>query len=130
MDNKVSHLQIIQAVIFRLAQNSFLIKGWTVAAIAAFVAISDQYKPSSFLLVYIPIVSFWFLDAYFVYQERLYRKLYDSVRLKIDSDIDFSMNAAIFKSEVPGILKTAFSPTLLCFHGVVFLLISFISLFF
>ena len=34
---------------------------------------------------------FWILDSYYLQQERLYRELYDDVRLQTEEKIDFSM---------------------------------------
>jgi len=34
MENKVKHLEMIQAVIARMATNSFMFKGWAVTLVA------------------------------------------------------------------------------------------------
>ena len=54
-----------------------------------------------FLIAYIPIIVFWFLDAYYLLQERLFRSLYGKVRRLSEEKIDFDMNIAKneFKSE-------------------------------
>lgn len=40
-----------------------------------------------------PTFLFWFLDGYFLHQERLYRSLYNAVRNKNEDEIDFSLDA-------------------------------------
>ena len=40
MDRQLTHLQMIQAVITRMAGNSFLIKGWSVTLVAALFALA------------------------------------------------------------------------------------------
>ena len=93
MDAKIQHLQMIQSVISRMAGNSFLLKGWAVTLIAGiFALLSNDIEELYFLIAYIPILIFWGLDSYYLCQERRYRKLYDLVRLKEDTHIDFSMN--------------------------------------
>ena len=93
MSNKLKHLDFIQAVILRFSQNSFLIKGWAVISVSAVLAIAFREGSSqAALLAVLPTLMFWVLDGYFLAMERGYRKLYDSVRLKEETDIDFAMN--------------------------------------
>ena len=40
MESKIAYLQMIQAVIARMAGNSFLIKGWSVTLVAALFALA------------------------------------------------------------------------------------------
>ncbi|WP_435354079.1 hypothetical protein [Morganella morganii] len=50
MDNKIAHLGFIQGVINRMGSNSFMIKGWCVALVAAIFALSADKANSSFAL--------------------------------------------------------------------------------
>ena len=96
MDNKQSHLGMIQAVVNRLSSNSFLLKGWSVVLVSAmFVFAAKDSKMIFIYLAYFPAISFWGLDGYFLHQERLFRALYDHVRVLDEKDIDFSMNIFI-----------------------------------
>ena len=80
-ETKIAHLQMIQAVITRMAENSFMAKGWTVTLVTALFALAAVDANRFFVYVaYLPAVMFWALDAYFLRQERLFRKLYDQVR--------------------------------------------------
>lgn len=93
MENKRLHLEMIQNTISRMANNSFHLKEWTVTLLVGiFVLLDDSSDILYFCLVFIPIISFWCLDAYYLKQERLFRNYFDVVRSVENSDIDFSMN--------------------------------------
>lgn len=77
---KLKHLEFIQDVITRMNKNSFQIKGWTVTLVSALLAIFASTKNSYFILAAIvPVIIFWFLDSYYLSQERKFRGLYDDV---------------------------------------------------
>ena len=92
MEQKIAHLTFIQGVITRMGQNSFLLKGWSVTIVAALFALAAQGANKQYVLVaYFPVVMFWLLDAFFLYQEKLFRKLYEKVGAdEINSD-DFTL---------------------------------------
>ncbi len=94
-EKKITHLEIIQTVINRMATNSFYLKGWSVTLLAGIFALSGKDNDKSFFIIaYIPLITFWCLDAYYLFQERLYRELYNAVRIKEEESIDFSMNTS------------------------------------
>ncbi len=72
------HLDLISAVITRLAGNSFQMKSWNVALATAAIgfAASKDSHPAAAALAAIPAAAFWFLDAYYLALERLYRDLF------------------------------------------------------
>jgi len=108
---------LIQDIIKRMASNSFMIKGWAVTLVV--VTLLLKGSKHQVLIAFIPLFVFWFLDAYFLWQERLYRKLYDWVvenRLKTDEYL-FSMNAYRFKDKVQSKFRIMFSITLCSFYG-------------
>ena len=121
-ENKVAHLGLIQDVIARMARNSFLLKGWAVTLVAALFALAsvDTHEEFAFLAL-LPAITFWGLDAYFLRQERLFRKLYDGVRVNTADTLDdpFSMDTSPYSIEVASLLTTPGTPTLLAFHGSV-----------
>lgn len=79
---KVKHLEMIQSVVSRLAGNSFSIKGWSITLVAALIALAAKDANERYAAVaLLPALCFWGLDAYYLREERLYRKLYDAVRL-------------------------------------------------
>ncbi|MUK77932.1 hypothetical protein GNP84_13675 [Aliivibrio fischeri] len=83
-----AYLALIQGIITRMATNSFMIKGWSLTVIVALIAFSGSITPSSndlkvLLLISIcTVVIFFYMDAYFFYQENLYRDLYNQAILK------------------------------------------------
>jgi len=97
--NKIEHLKFIQDVIKRMALHQFLIKGWGVALVAAILAAGIKENKIYLLFVLIfPIILFWVLDAYYLWQERLFRCLYKKTINLNESRIDFSMDTQKFKS--------------------------------
>lgn len=120
MENKRAHLQMLQAVITRMSTDSFLLKGWSVLLVSALFALAAADSQKGFVyLAYFPAVAFWLLDAHYLRQERLFRKLYDRVRVLDEVDVDFSMNTSVVEKEVASWSAVAFSVTIATFHGVV-----------
>jgi hypothetical protein len=130
--NRLAHLELIQSVVSRLAGNSFLVKGWAItvsAAIFGFAINSHSWRLAASAAI--PIVAFWTLDAYFLRVERLFRALYDEVRLKDKRVPPFSMGAtgsefvirvrkgdtACDNHEAPSWLRAIFTLTLLVLYG-------------
>ena len=80
MEEKSKHLEFIQNVITRMNTNSFQIKGWTITIVSATLALYASTKNECFILIGIfPSLIFWFLDAYYLTQERKFRGLYNDV---------------------------------------------------
>ncbi len=119
-ENKHKHLELIQGVINRLSTNSFLLKGWSVVLVSALFALSAPNSQVAFVyLAYIPAIVFWGLDGFFLWQEKLFRKLYDQVRSLSEEDIDFSMDTSNIKGDDrPTWVGATLSKTLIPFHGV------------
>jgi hypothetical protein len=80
-DAELKHLEFIQGIIARLAQNSFLLKGWSVTLVAGILALASR-NPSYYLVVVaiFPALVFWGLDAFYLGQERNLRDLYNDTR--------------------------------------------------
>ncbi|MBW8038935.1 MAG: hypothetical protein FVQ85_02930 [Planctomycetes bacterium] len=120
MESKIKHLEMIQGVINRMAHDSFLLKEWSVILVSAlFVLAAKDSNIYFILLAYFPALAFWILDGYFLWQERLFRKLYDKVRKMNEADIDFSMDTSDFVGDVESWCKVTFSKTLRLFYGVI-----------
>ena len=119
----LKEIEIIQDIIKRMAFNSFMIKGWTVTLVV--ITLLLKGSKHQVFIAFIPLMVFWFLDAYFLWQERLYRKLYEWVvqnRMKTDKFL-FDINAYRFKDKVQSKLRIMFSITLGWFYGSIFVLI-------
>lgn len=94
-DSRHKHLEFIQAVISRMASNSFVLKGWAVSLVVAVIALdSDGLSALDGVAAGCAVLFFWILDSYYLYQERLYIELFNDVRKKAESEIDFQMRAA------------------------------------
>lgn len=127
MECKINHLNMIQAVITRMASNSFALKGWAVTLIAGILVLSGKDNDKLYFLVtYIPVFVFWGLDSYYLCQERLYRALYEKVRNLPEEQIDFSMKAvpSEFKSKTCTVRNCFFSKTELWFYFPLAMVIS------
>ncbi len=116
--DRIKHLEMIQAVVARLASEAALIKGWALTVSAAFFGLAAQSLSARIAAVgLLPILVFWVLNAYYLRAERQYRKLFDHVRLA-ESAVDFDMDART--QTVDSWSKTMFSATLCTFYGIIF----------
>lgn len=122
-EKKIKHLELIQVVINRLANNSFLVKGWCVTLVAAVLGLlSKDTNKRLIIIVYFLIVMFWILDAYFLYQEKLFRNLYDQVRNTDNEQINFSMNAYEINENKTSWSHSFLSSSMLLFYGIMALI--------
>lgn len=98
-ENKLKHLEFIQAVIARMNENSCHIKTWCVTILAALGAMYNL-KPSIFIIVMACaiVVIFWSLDAYYLSLERKFKRMYHDVATKKESEINFSMREWHYQS--------------------------------
>lgn len=132
MDKETLHKEIdlIQSVINRLAHNSFLLKGWTITIIVAVLAFTKDTLVTNdityfSLILLIPLVVFWYLDAFFLHKEKCYIKLYNWVvkkRLKT-KEYQYNLNYKRFEKDVDSIGKIMRSETLLTFYGITALIL-------
>jgi len=130
MQNKLKHLELIQGVINRLSTNSFLLKGWSVVLVSALFALSaSDRNPAFVFLAYFPAFVFWGLDGFFLWQEQLYRALYNHVRLLKDEEVDFSMDTTRFRTGTgPSWPAATLSKTLIAFHGILIVAIVIVTI--
>ena len=78
MKKKLKHLEFIQNIITRMNTNSFQLKGLTVTIVAAFIGLYVSTQNISFIFLGIlPTIIFWFLDTYYLQQERKFRGVYN-----------------------------------------------------
>lgn len=125
MDNETilqKEIDLIQNCINRMANNSFMLKGWSISLIAVVLALTNDRLNALFLLcsVFIPLLCFWYLDAFFLRTERMYRKMYEWVlkeRKNGNFEFKYDLNPQRFEKDVDSILRTMISDTLLVFYG-------------
>lgn len=100
---------MVQAIISRMASNSSTLKaisGTLTAAIIAYAATVPK-EPSNVLIAGIfPIVVFWLMDAQYLRQERLFRKLYEGVRSG-EIQEPFSMDFKRYDEDVDKLIPIA-----------------------
>jgi hypothetical protein len=79
-EEKRQHLEFIQNVITRMNTNSFQLKGMAITIVSAFLAIYAATENIIFIFLGIfPTILFWFLDSYYLQQERKFRGIYNDV---------------------------------------------------
>ena len=128
LEKVVKHLEMTQDVVNRLANNSFLLKGWSMTLVVAVILLMAKYNVNStciILSIIIPIVGFWGLDGYFLWQERLFRQVYNEVRTQPDTD--FKMDVLKHKNKPKcNWMSSIFSVTLIIFYSMEIFLILFL----
>lgn len=130
MNDKQKHLEFIQGVINRLATASFRLKGWAVVLVAALFVLMREELGGLAPIVLLPVLIFWGLDGYFLWQERLFRALYDHVRVLQEGSVDFSMNVSAFRNGWKQTWMGAIlSITLIMFYGALAVAIAVVLLF-
>lgn len=135
--DRENYLNMIQDIIKRMADNSFAMKNWCIAVSSGLFGINTWKEENwkAYLLLLIPIIMFWYLDSYYLRQERLFRGVYDRVRKMSDDEINNSNYSLIPPQKRTAEYKDTykmknvfFSLTELCFYGVLILLGFFICL--
>ncbi len=133
-------LDLIQDVIKRMAQNSFQVKAWLIAILSALVVVKSEalfakadtdnsFSMQMNLFLFLPIFCFWYLDAFFLSTEKLYRELYRWAVINRPYTADYLYDLNTFTRTVNGaeeslilpknnIWKVAFSKTLWPFYLV------------
>lgn len=114
-ESKMRYLEMIQNVITRMASNSFSLRGWVVTLVAGILALSSKDSDKHFFLIaFIPIFIFWFLDSYYFQLERKYRRLFEYIRTKDQIEKMFEMNLKNTKEFIGDNKDTKF---ILCFFS-------------
>lgn len=121
MQARIAWLQMIQAVITRMSNYGFMLKGWGVTLVAALLALSvgSDAKPGLALMGLFPVFVFWVLDGWFLQTETRFRHLYDWAAAQPDpTEHNFAINprhSAV--GTVDGVAQFMFSVTLVPFWG-------------
>ncbi|MDD3715662.1 MAG: hypothetical protein PHT46_01000 [Candidatus Marinimicrobia bacterium] len=121
-------IDLIQSCISRMAHNSFLIKGWAISIVAVVLALTekttDNYMITAILII--PLICFWFLDAFFLQTEKKYREMYVDVLVKRKNDNDeflYDLNPKRYDEKVKSKFRLMFSKTLGWFYGIPILIV-------
>ena len=114
-NKKIAHLQMLQNIIDRFSSNSFTLKGLCFTLI---IGMLSFYKESLLWSIILIInLTFWFLDSYYLKQERYYRAIYNKVCFFNEEDIDFFMGSKEENNKYPykkdSLIKVMFSIAML-----------------
>ena len=75
----IAHLNLLQGIITRLANNSASCKTWCLTLVGALVSLAGAtHQPGIVQFAAVPVIIFGFLDTSYLAQERAYRALYNS----------------------------------------------------
>ena len=130
---RLRHLEDIRQVIARLSQNSFMIRGWSVTLVTVIVAFGASRGNASHLPALValpPTVIFWYLDAYYLHQERLFRHMYRAAARSLTEGASaptvplFTMDTAPYEQHVPGHHTTLLSPHVLAIPTMLLIVIA------
>lgn len=111
-EQKIAHLAMIQAVIGRMASNSFALKTLSVTLCAGVLALVGAIQKPSLIYVVAGMVAvtvFWVMDARYLHLEGLYRALYDAVRTDDSAVAPYDMNTELFVSSHPSLTRIVLS---------------------
>ena len=116
-------IDLIQSCINRMAQNSFMLKGWALTVFAGVTVFTQGNNFTDWTIMLcstlLPFVCFWVIDAFFLKTERKYRKLYTQVLHERKQGIlEKQYELDISSIEEKNIVCTMFSTTLLVFYGI------------
>lgn len=120
-------IDLVQNCISRMANNSFLLKGWAVSLVAVILAIiHEKINPIQISIILASIIlCFWYLDAFFLRSEKMYRELYKWIiieRSKKNYEKLYDLDAKRFEKYVDSIIGVMLSKTLRWFYGIPFII--------
>jgi hypothetical protein len=114
------HLDYVQSIISRRANNSFVMKGWALTVTLALLGFASTRSDAMLaLLATMAVAAFWFLDAYFLRQERAFRLMFADVAAK--KLTAFILNPTSYAKKISW-WKTIRSLSLSVFYGALLML--------
>jgi len=125
----IEEVKVNQEIIKRMSGNSLSVKTWTMTLIVATLIFKGNHD--HVFIAFIPLIVFWVLDAYYLRQERLFRKNHEWIinhRLTSEEKI-FDLNTKSLEDKVDSIYRIMFSISVLPFYGgIAFLLFVYMKL--
>jgi len=121
-EEKMKHLEFLQNIITRMNTNSFQIKTWSVTINAALLAVYASSGNITYLLIPIlPTIIFWFLDTFYLQQERKFKGVYNEVAGLTGTEKrifirNFEMPIQKYTKKPYRFLDVFFSKTILLFY--------------
>lgn len=125
-EGRLKHLEMIQATILKMGNNSFLIKGWNITLVSGILFLSIQYQNKNLGLLALAVnFMFWHYNAYFLNLEKLFRKLWDKkIKEPQNMPTDFSMDTKQFGSNISFFKDSFRSHSLESFYGIAIVVIA------
>jgi hypothetical protein len=120
-ERRIKYLDMLQAVITRMAGNQFSLRAWSVAlgtAVIGYAASRDGRLAAAFLAA-LPAAVFWISDAYYLALERKFRGIFAVESQVQDNAPSFSFETNVGVADVEAAAKR---PAVWLAHGPVLLL--------
>lgn len=119
----IEEIKVVQDIIKRMASNSFSVKTWTITLVVATLLFKGTNN--HIFIAFIPLFAFWFLDSYYLQQERLFRQVHNWIAIYRQDNDDklFNMNPMQFQDKVQTVLRIMFSISTLPFYGSIFIML-------
>lgn len=131
--NFEKEIDLIQSCVNRMAQNSFTIKGWLITLATVILALLPEKIDIRILciVVFATTLCFWYLDAYYLRMERLYRWKYEWVIVNREKNGSYlydlnPWNRAMWlptkegkKREVPSVVRIMFTKSLVPLYSII-----------
>jgi hypothetical protein len=116
-DLRVKHLEMVQAIVTRLANQGATIKNYCITVTTAICGFAiTLHQPTVALLALFPLVVFGLLDAQFLRLERRFRALFDQIRNE-DWGKSSSFEINLHKSPKISYVRILFSWSILWFYA-------------
>lgn len=117
------HMDYVEGVITRLANNSFLMKGWALTLSSALIGFAvTQRNAGLALAALLPSTAFWVLDTYYLRLERAFRAMYADIAAKTLRDFRIEPKPYVEKQPWKICLSISlaiFYPTVMALAGAV-----------
>ena len=91
-----------------------------ITIVAGLVALSLSLNPQQPKLAFVSlavIALFWLLDGYFLWREKQFIQVYDDVRQRDESAIDFNLSPTQLDKDEPSYFGALKAPALIPFYG-------------
>ena len=99
--------------------------------VAAMILIARENLQNQYFVwsLFLPIAGFWILDGYFLWQEQLFRQVYEEIRQQVDTDFKMDLSKHRGKPKCSWI-SAIFSITLMIFYLIEVFFVGAIGYFF
>lgn len=107
---------MLQSIIARMGNNSFIVKGWTLTLTVASFWV-EELLSVQVLVAIIPVFAFWCLDSYFLRTETLFRMRYETlVTGGLSKDELMTLDIKLWEKKVPSLPLVMFSVSEIVFY--------------